>query len=153
MENIESRLQKNLTPEPMTGCHLWVGYADKDGYGKIYWNKRHRRAHTVVFELAKGPIPKGYLIQHTCDTPSCANLAHLRLGTPLSNMQDKVKKGRLKNQNMGKTHCKHGHEYSVTGFYTYMYAGYTGPRRRCRECHLIRMRNKSRQRQEAKIKR
>lgn len=110
--NINERLSKNIIPEPNTGCMLWVGGSDKDGYGKIFWNKRHRRTHQVVYELKNGSIPKGHIIQHTCDTPSCCKLEHLKLGTWLSNMQDKVKKGRLRNQYMNATHCIYGHEFN-----------------------------------------
>jgi hypothetical protein len=133
-----SRLFSKIIPEPMSGCHLWNGCFDKDGYGKTTWNYKHKRVHRVVFELAHGPISEGSLIQHICDTPSCVNIDHLRLGTSLSNMQDKVKKGRLKNQHMDKTHCKNAHEYSVSGFYVYKYDEMAGPKRVCKVCHYQR---------------
>lgn len=104
-------LEQRTIPEPNTGCLLWTKGADTDGYGKLLFNGKHSRIHRVVYESVHGPIPKGYLIQHTCDTPACCNIDHLRLGTPLSNMQDKVRKGRLRNQNMNKTHCKNGHAF------------------------------------------
>lgn len=97
-------------PEPNTGCILWFGASDKDGYGKMCINRKHLRTHRIVYEMHYGPIPEGRIVQHSCDTPSCCNIDHLVLGTYLSNMQDKVRKGRLRNQHMGKTHCKRGHD-------------------------------------------
>lgn len=120
-------------PEPNTGCLLWTGGSDKDGYGKIYFQKKHWRVHRLIFELKKKQqIPPGNLIQHICDTPSCCNIDHLKLGTPLSNMQDKVKKGRLRNQNMGKVFCKRGHNISLPESY------YFNGSRHCKECFVDR---------------
>ena len=33
---------------------------------------------------------------HTCDNPPCCNPQHLVLGTTMSNIQDKIRKGRMK---------------------------------------------------------
>lgn len=128
MKSIQERLEEKLTHEPNTGCILWIGSSDKDGYGKIFYNKRHRRTHCVVYELTNGPIPKGHLIQHSCDNPGCCNIIHLSLGTPLTNMRDKVKKGRLMNQYTNATHCKHGHEFNYINTKNY------GGKRACCLC-------------------
>ena len=133
---IEFRLGRNMIQDSESDCILWSGNADKDGYGKIYWNKRHRRTHQVVWELSREKkIPKGNIIQHECDNPSCVNPEHLKLGTWLSNMQDKVIKGRLRHQHMGKTHCKNGHKYVAGSFYVYQYKDDAGPKRVCKKCH------------------
>jgi len=47
-----------------------------------------------MYEFAKGPIPEGKLVCHTCDTPLCINPDHLFIGTNADNIQDCVKKGR-----------------------------------------------------------
>lgn len=37
---------------------------------------------------------KNKVIMHTCDNPSCINACHLKIGTQIDNIQDRVKKGR-----------------------------------------------------------
>lgn len=136
----EEKLDLLTMPEPNTGCILWFGASDKDGYGKMCINKKHLRTHRIVYEMHYGPIPEGRIIQHSCDTPSCCNIDHLVLGTWLSNMQDKVKKGRLRNQNMGKTHCKRGHSISSPNEYFLTKNTAGNPKRTCKKCHTIRQR-------------
>ena len=86
-----------MQPEPMTGCHLWIGGADPDGYGVISRQGRRgkqERAHRVAYELFVGPIPDGICVLHRCDTPACVNPEHLFLGTNLDNVRDRDAKGR-----------------------------------------------------------
>lgn len=71
-------------------CHLWTGRLDRDGYGT--WGKD--LAHRVVFRHFKGDIPKGMVIRHTCDNPSCVNPEHLLMGTQKENVRDCIARGR-----------------------------------------------------------
>ena len=75
-------------------CWLWSGCKDGSGYGMISVAGKMLKAHRLMWELVNGPIPRGMLVCHTCDTPACCNPAHLFLGTHRDNMQDKVCKGR-----------------------------------------------------------
>lgn len=77
-------------------CWLWIGSILKSGYGSLSINGKTCRAHTVAFELAKGPVPAGFEVCHTCDTPRCVNPAHLFAGTHAQNMRDMKVKGRVK---------------------------------------------------------
>lgn len=81
-------------------CYLWTGKPDEDGYGKFGTGPRTKRvtwrAHRWAWAQAHGPIPAGVLICHTCDVPLCVRLSHLYAGTPLSNMHDKVERGRAR---------------------------------------------------------
>lgn len=77
-----------------TGCHIWKGPKDKDGYG-LFWNhKKLVRAHRLAFERAYGIYPGKLFVLHRCDVPSCVNPDHLFLGTAMDNAQDRNKKKR-----------------------------------------------------------
>lgn len=71
----------------------------RDGYGNFYVNSRPTGAHRVAYELAKGAIPPGMHVCHSCDNPPCVNPAHLWLGSARQNMQDCASKGRLPARN------------------------------------------------------
>lgn len=77
-----------------SGCWEWRGAKFQSGYGMIVVNGKQKRAHRVMFECAKGPIPVGLLVRHTCDNPACINPAHLCLGTNADNSADMVQRGR-----------------------------------------------------------
>lgn len=77
------------------GCfNITSHFKDKDGYGKLYLNNKHQRAHRVVYEQMFGEIPKGLVVRHKCDNPSCVNPEHLELGTNQDNIKDKVRRNR-----------------------------------------------------------
>lgn len=74
-------------------CWEWRGSLSK-GYGQIKVNGRPLRAHRMAYEVAKGDIPEGMHILHSCDNPKCCNPAHLRPGTHQENMDDMQARGR-----------------------------------------------------------
>lgn len=66
-----------------TGCWIWAGYADPNGYGRVY-DRGARRvvwAHRYSFELANGAIAAGHEIDHECQTTLCVNPSHLAMVT------------------------------------------------------------------------
>lgn len=91
-------LRRMSIPEPNSGCWLWTGYCNKDGYGRITIDATTRYAHRVSWFLQNGEIPNGAFVCHRCDTPACVNPDHLFLGTHQDNMDDKVAKGRASGQ-------------------------------------------------------
>lgn len=80
----------------MSGCWLWDSGVNTKGYGQFYGNRENLLAHRVSYELHRGTIPAGLHVLHSCDTPSCVNPAHLKLGTNLDNIRDKVAKKRCR---------------------------------------------------------
>lgn len=85
-----------------TDCHIWSGTIATDGYGVFHLDGKHVRAHRAAWTMHHGrPIPAGHVVRHTCDEPLCVNPAHLLLGTPDLNRQDRVERGRTSKSSNG----------------------------------------------------
>ena len=83
-----------ISIDPITGCGIWSGAHDPDGYPLIKWGGKTVRATRLIWTLKKGPIPDGMQVLHSCDNPTCPNVEHFFLGTTLDNRADCVAKGR-----------------------------------------------------------
>lgn len=81
---------KNITDD----CIEWRYGKHKRGYGLIKIDGKDLKIHRVIWALFNGEIPKGMVICHKCDNPSCFNPRHLFIGTQKDNMQDCKAKGR-----------------------------------------------------------
>lgn len=77
-------------------CWEWQFHRDKANYGRFKIGQRSERAHRVAYQLAKGEIPTGLVVRHTCDNPPCCNPNHLLIGTVQDNNQDCVERGRFR---------------------------------------------------------
>ena len=83
-----------VSPEPNSGCWLWIGSADKSGYGHFSNEGKYARAHRWAYEHFIGPIPQGQHVCHRCDVTCCVNPDHLFAGTNRENFEDLWRKGR-----------------------------------------------------------
>lgn len=92
-KGLEQRFMSKVV-KAETGCWLWTGGANYDGYGHMRVGDKMYQTHRLSYELFKGHIPVGMFVCHACDCPPCVNPNHLFLGTGSDNMQDKIKKGR-----------------------------------------------------------
>lgn len=77
-----------------TGCWVYRGAKDKNGYGIISGGKRCKKAHRVAFERWFGFIPAGHIVRHRCDNPPCVRPTHLISGTHGDNRRDMFDRGR-----------------------------------------------------------
>jgi hypothetical protein len=116
-------------------CWLWTG-SQRNGYGSMTIDGQNVFVHRLSWTVNRGPVPNGLCVLHKCDVRNCVNPDHLFLGTYKDNAQDASRKGRQKNQNSGKTHCKHGH--ALTAGNTYISIRQGKPHRACRTCVLTR---------------
>jgi hypothetical protein len=136
-DTIVNRFFSRLSINSKTNCFEWIGCKDKNGYGKIFYNKKHWRSHRLIYFLIHKKLNQSDLVCHRCDNPSCCNVDHLFIGTPKTNMADKVIKGRLRNQWSDKNHCKYGHEFTKEN--TIYKIGRTGAYIRfCKTCYTQR---------------
>lgn len=92
-------------------CWNWAA-AKYKGYGYFWLYGKNIRAHRLSFYIANNVMPSESFVCHGCDNQSCVNPEHLFLGDASINAKDMSSKNRVINQYMGKTHCKHGHEFS-----------------------------------------
>jgi hypothetical protein len=84
----DSAILNRFEPVPPTGCWLYTGAWDGEGYGIVSRNRRRIRAHRFFYEKLVSPIPTGLILCHRCDTPACVNPDHLYPGTHESNSLD-----------------------------------------------------------------
>ena len=125
-----SALPERLTAKiivAQNGCWLWHGAKTSSGYGNVMvgsrrdGSRRYVKAHRLVYEFLRGPIPAGTELDHLCRTPVCVHPLHVEAVTHKIN----VNRG---NGHGHETHCPRGHEYSPDN--TYINRG----KRYCRHC-------------------
>src|SRR4030095_8386540 len=113
-------------------CWIWLRYVHSTtGYPLLTWKGKTYRAHRLAYEIYKGPIPYGLVIDHVkskgCTRRDCVNPDHLEAVTQMENIH--------RGGNFQKETCVNGHE--MTGYNVFVdRKGW----RRCRECHNERMR-------------
>lgn len=126
---VQDRLETHSQRIPFSGCWVWEGAADKQGYGRINIDRKAKLTHRVAYELAKGPIPDGLEIDHLCRVPACMNPDHLEPVTRKVNTDrgmcaevHRARKAAIKV-------CKNGHPYTDQNTYIDKRG-----RRSCKEC-------------------
>jgi hypothetical protein len=58
-------------------CIIWTGQLNKGGYGP----------YANAYKRKKGPVPKGMVLHHRCETRACINADHLEPVTHKMNVQ------------------------------------------------------------------
>ena len=82
IENIMS----NTIRHEESGCLLYMGRLDENGYARISCQGKNRIGSDAVYEMVHGTIPEGYEVDHLCHTRRCIEPTHLRLLTHRQNV-------------------------------------------------------------------
>lgn len=78
METAEERFWSKVSKT--ANCWNWTGCILKAGYGQFY-NKKKMYTHRYSYELHKGLIPEGLVLDHLCRNRACCNPEHLEAVT------------------------------------------------------------------------
>lgn len=60
-----------------TGCWIWTGRLNRNGYGRAAIGGREPVAHRAIYEAVIGPIPIGHVLDHLCRNRPCVNPWHM----------------------------------------------------------------------------
>jgi hypothetical protein len=113
----QARIEEGSIPEPNSGCWLWLGNTNLQGYAHLTHGGKMHRANRFSWVAYNSKIPPDLHVLHRCDNRLCVNPEHLFLGTNQDNVDDRVRKGRSTQFNALKTHCKQGHQYTEENTY------------------------------------
>lgn len=106
---VAERLWSGIAPPDDNECRLWTRSTNFGGYGKFPLGGKEVAAHRVAYELTKGPIPEGLVLDHLCRVRLCCNPDHLEPVTHAEN----VRRG----ERATKTHCINGHAFTPENTY------------------------------------
>jgi hypothetical protein len=94
--SVLDRFYNHTKRDEETGCLLWIGGLNDQGYGKFWFNNKPVRAHRWLFEYLNGKLPKNIEVCHKCDIRNCVEPLHMFTGTQGDNIRDCRNKNRMR---------------------------------------------------------
>jgi hypothetical protein len=104
--NLRQRMESKTVRS--ASCWNWTGALTKDGYGTVTVDGRTQYAHRVAYEMERGQIPAGLVMDHLCRNRRCVNPDHLE---PVTNRTNVLRGAAKLGGPALKTACKWGHPY------------------------------------------
>lgn len=83
--SLEQRIQERVAVASEDECWPWTGYRTRSGYGVLRYKDQNVSAHRAFYEMHRGPIQPGLVLDHICHNKACVNPNHLR---PVTNKQN-----------------------------------------------------------------
>ena len=116
---VRAAFEAKYIPEPNSGCWLWTGAHNGNGYPVISIARngkggKNAYAYRLSYEWAKGPIPPDKEIDHLCRIRWCVNPDHLEAVTHRVNM---LRGNTVAAFHAQKTECKRGHPFTADNVY------------------------------------
>lgn len=96
--------------DPHTGCLVWQGSRNSNGYGTDWSSGKPRLAHHVAWERLKGAVPADRQLDHLCRNRLCSAPAHLELVSRSENLLRRAWGHRSK-----RSRCSSGHDLYLNG--------------------------------------
>jgi len=125
-EITELIMSKIVVPNNTTKCWEWNGVHYKLGYARFGSGIGITDlVHRLMYELIKGKIKEGLILDHTCSNKGCVNPDHLEEVT----YQENLLRGNNALMHLG--FCKHGHARTSDNIFIKPNDGKT----RCRKCN------------------
>lgn len=130
LADLPDKIARKIECVSESGCWIWMGSVNREGYGNIFINGQHTTVHRVVYAYLRGPIPPRKHCDHLCRVTCCVNPDHIDVVEPRINYL----RGRsFSAKNAAKTHCRAGHH--LDGDNLYIAPGRF--KRVCRECNRL----------------
>lgn len=113
---IAERLDRRSERDPSSGCLVWTGYLDPNGYGRMTatHDSKSKLAHVIAYQTFVGPVPDGLELDHLCRNRACIAVEHLE---PVTHRENILRGQTRAARNMSVTHCPRGHPFDDANTY------------------------------------
>lgn len=129
----EVRFWRRVEVDDATGCWVWTGTMDQNGYARMNDQGKQWTVHRWSYVRSCGNVPIGLQLDHLCRNRACVNPDHLEPVTARVNNLRGVGHAAL---NAVKTHCLNGHPLTPGN----LVSRKDRNARECRACHNERRR-------------
>lgn len=106
--DIDARFWSKVGYAAAIDCWPWSASLNDGGYGQFMVDGKPQRAHRIAWELLRGEIPHGLVIDHLCRNRWCVNPWHME---PVTNEENIARGLFLVTRPPQRTVCPSGHRY------------------------------------------